>query len=288
MPPGHKHETARFCEGVRVAETMVPKLSRVAETSLITLYLRAVEAQRPDALMKDMKAVEIVRQLDQDSLRRTLDLTEDTGRVVMILKSREFDRIALDFSQSNPGAVIVHLGCGLDTRFDRVDDGRLQWFDLDLPEVMELRRQLIGGESDRYHSLACSVFDQVWLDTLSSHQRGPTIFIAEGLFEYFHEDQVKWVVLAIKGRFQAAQLVFDAYSPFMLFSHNLRVARTKVGAPLQWALKHPRDLERWGDGVRLLDSRYPFQSLEPRLQRALKAILVPFIATGIGVYYFQL
>ncbi len=267
---------------------VVPNLSRVAETSLITLYLRALEAQRPDALMKDMKAVEIVRQLDQSSLQSTLALTEDTGRVVMILKSREFDRFAQDFMQRNPTAVIVHLGCGLDTRFERVDDGRVNWVDVDLPEVIELRRLLIGGESDRRRYLACSVLDKDWLDALCIDPRDPVLFLAEGLFEYFDEAQVKGVVLAMKTHFQAAQLVFDAYNPFLRFSHNLRVGRTRVGTPLHWALRHARDLEHWGDGIRLLDERYPFQNPEPRLQRALKVRLIPFLATGIGVFRYQL
>jgi hypothetical protein len=78
-------------------ETTNPDLSDVAGTSLITLYLRAVESQRPDALMKDERAEAVVRQLDQESLRRTLPLTEDSGRVVMILKTREFDRFTQDF-----------------------------------------------------------------------------------------------------------------------------------------------------------------------------------------------
>ena len=105
---------------------------------------------------------------------------------------------------------------------------------------------------------------------------------------YFDEAKVKSLVLTLKKYFPGAELVFDAYSPFLRWSHNLRVARTKVGAPLHWALKHSRDLERWSAGIRLLDERFPFQYPEPRLRRALKVRLVPFLATGIGVFHFQL
>ncbi len=85
-----------------MSETTKPNLSAVAETSLITLYLRAVESQRPDALMKDERAGAVVLQLDQEFLRRTLPPTEDSGRAVMILKTREFDRFTQDFLARRP------------------------------------------------------------------------------------------------------------------------------------------------------------------------------------------
>jgi len=80
-----------------MSETLKPNLSDVAGTSLITLYLRAMESQRSDALIRDERAVAVARQLDQESLHKTLHLTEDSGRVVMILKTREFDRFTQDF-----------------------------------------------------------------------------------------------------------------------------------------------------------------------------------------------
>ncbi len=100
-----------------MTETMKPNLSGVAETLLITLYIRAMESQRPDALVKDEWAEAVVRQLDQETLRKTLALTDDFSRVAVILKGREFDRFAQGFLARHPDAVVVHIGCGLDTRF---------------------------------------------------------------------------------------------------------------------------------------------------------------------------
>ena len=282
-----------------MSETKSQTLSGVPATSLITLYIRATESQRPDALIKDERAEAVVRQLDQESLRKTLPLTEDSTRVVMILKTREFDRFTEDFLRRHPAAVVVHIGCGLDTRFERVgcnqpDIGQVEWYDLDLPDVIELRRKLIGGEGERYHLLACSVFDSAWLREVGAHRQGPFLFLAEGVFMYFEEAQVKSLVLTLKEHFPGAELVFDAYSPFLEWSHNLRVTRKRIGAHLHWALKHPQDLEKWGAaspsgaGIRLLDERYPFQSPEPRIRNALKLRLVPFIARGIGVFRYQL
>jgi len=95
-------------------------------------------------------------------------------------------------------------------------------------------------------------------------------------------------VLTLRGRFPGAELAFDAFSPFFSWANNLRVTLTKVGARSYWALKHGKDLERWSDGIRLLDTRYPFQASEPRMRRALKMRLFPFLATAIGVFHYQL
>ena len=108
-----------------MSETTNPNLSGVAETLLITLYIRATESQRPDALIKDERAEALVRQLDQETLRKTLALTDDFSRVAVILKGREFDRFTQDFLARHPDAVVVHIGCGLDTRFERVAEQ--QW-----------------------------------------------------------------------------------------------------------------------------------------------------------------
>jgi len=277
-------------------ETANQNLSDVEKTLLIPLYIRAMESQRPDGLVKDERAEALIRRLDSESLRKTAALTEDSGRAVLILKGREFDRFAQDFLGRNPDAAAVHIGCGLDTRFERVDDGRVEWYDLDLPDVIELRRKLVGGEGARHHFLACSVLDNAWLDIVSAYRQRPFLFLAEGVFMYFEEAQVKSLVLTLRDRFPGAELVFDAFSPFMRWAHNNKVNRTGIGAHLHWALKRPQDLERWSDpstslragGIRLLDERYPFQYPEPRMRRPLFVLLVPFLAKALGVFHYQL
>jgi methyltransferase (TIGR00027 family) len=271
-----------------MSEIAAQSLSGVTETLLITLAIRAFESQRPDALIKDERAEALVSQMDQDLLRKKLAKVEDYSQVAMILRSRDFDCHTQDYLARHPDAVVLHIGCGLDTRFERVDDGQVEWYDLDLPDVIELRRKLIGGEGERYHLLACSVLDNAWLDTVSTHRQRPFLFLAEGVFMYFDEAQVKSLVLALKEHFLGAELAFDAFSPLLNWANNLRVTLTKVGARSHWALKNGQDLERWSDGIRLLDERFPYQYPEPRLGRALVVRHNPFFARAIGVFHYQL
>jgi len=269
-------------------ETNYQDLSGVTETLLMILAIRAFESQRPDALIKDERAEALIRQMDQELLRSKLAKVEDYSQVAMILRSRDFDRHAQDFLARHPEAVVVHIGCGLDTRFERVNNGKVEWYDLDLPEVIELRRKLIGGEGERYHLLGCSVLDNAWLDAVSVHRQRPFLFLSEGVFMYLEEARVKSLVLTLNEHFPGAELVFDAFSPLLSWANNLRVILAKVGARSHWALKDGRDLERWGSGIRLLDERFPYQYPEPRLGKVLAVQGIPFFSRMMGVFRYRL
>ena len=112
-----------------------PALSGVAETLLIPLYNRAMESQRPDAIMKDEKAVALVTQMSYDFAQVRKVRMSEGNKVARIMLTREIDRYAREFLSRHPEAVVVHIGCGLDSRFERVDNGRVEWYDLDLPDV---------------------------------------------------------------------------------------------------------------------------------------------------------
>jgi methyltransferase (TIGR00027 family) len=273
---------------MNVPATALHSLSGVAETLLIPVYVRAIESQRPDALLKDERAVALVQQMDYDFSRIELGRQDEEVRVAVVLRNRQFDRYARGFLTRCPEAIVVHIGCGLDARFERVDNGQVEWYDLDLPEVIELRRKLIGGDGARYHLLACSVFESAWLNALSVHRQRPFLFLAEGVFMFFEEAQVRSLVLTFKEHFPGAELVFDAFSPFFVWANNRRVARTKVGARCHWALKRATDLETWGEGICLLDEWFPFTSAEPRLAQARWVRHIPLLAKTWGVFHYRL
>jgi O-methyltransferase involved in polyketide biosynthesis len=272
-----------------MSETTIRDLSGVAETLLIPLYIRAIESQRPDALLKDEKALALVTQMDSDFSRIKQIKMDKDDQVALILRNREFDRYARDFMDRYPEAIVVHIGCGLDSRFERVDNGRVEWYDLDLPEVIELRRKFIGDEGVRYHFLACSAFDGVWPDMVSVHRQHPFLFLAEGVFMYFEEAQIKSLVLMLRDHFPGAELVFDAFSPFLVRMNNFRfkISRAKISARYNWGLKRGKDLEGWGDGISLLDEWFPFDRPEPRLAHVQWVRHIPLLAKVMGIFHYR-
>ena len=286
-----------------MSETTNPNLSGVPETLLIPLYVRAMESQRTDAMMKDDKAVALVTQKSFDFTGvRQIPMNEALN-VMRIMQTREMDRYARDFLSRHPEGVVVHIGCGLDSRFERVDNGRVEWYDLDLPEIIELRRRFIGDEKERYHLLGCSVLEDTWLEAVSVHRLGnhpvgerPFLFLAEGVFAYFEEAQVKSLVLTLLNRFPGSEMVFDVFSPFGVWEFSLAVSRSKLSARLHWGIWHIQEIEGWGDpstsrragGIRLLDEWGFFDQPEPRLAPFRWMVPLYRLLKPVRICHFQL
>jgi len=271
-----------------MSETTDQTLSGVAETLLLPLYNRAMETQRPDAMLKDEKAVELVTQMRLDFSRVRQVPMPELLKVMRIIFTREMDRYARDFVSRHPQAVVVHIGCGLDTRFERVDNGRVEWYDLDLPDVIEIRRKLVGGEGARHHFLACSVLESAWLDTVSAHHQRPILFLAEAVFVYFLEAQVKSLVLTLRDHFPGAELVFDGWRPFEVWLGNRYLSPSKFAGLMQWGFWSGREIERWGAGIRLLDAWGFFDQPEPRLNSYRWMAPLFRLFKPMRVFHFQL
>ena len=205
---------------------------QVSRTLLIPLYYRALESQRPDAWVRDPKAMELVDQLHCD-FSGVQELKKE--QIFYLLRMREFDRLARAFLGEHPDEVVVDLA-RLDYRFERIDNGQVVWYGVDLPEVIELRKELLE-EMPRSHFIGCSILDFRWMDVLSSQvvrpgQLGwPILFLAEGVLVYLEEADVRRLVQALAGRFLDAELVCEAYSPEVLRSHPrpAAVAQPELG-----------------------------------------------------------
>jgi O-methyltransferase involved in polyketide biosynthesis len=239
-----------------------------------------MESQRPDGLVQDPKAVELVARLDVDfsGIQKLKD-----EQVNYLLRMREFDRLARAFLVKHPGGVIVDLGCGLDTRFERIDNGQVEWYGLDLPEVIELRKELLD-ETPRSHFIGCSVLDFSWIDALSSQTGKPILFLAEAMLVYLEEADVKRIVRVLAERFPGCELVCDVYAPVMIRLHP----RAPAVARPRWGLKHDGDVETWAPGVRLLGRWYYFDEPEPRLGAFRLMRYLPFLAHAVRIVHYRL
>ena len=140
----------------------VPELGDVQETLLIPLYARACDAASRRPVLGDRRARELVDAIDYDFTRfGGLSLSGS------VFRSSIFDGWAARFLREHPAGTVVELGTGLNTRFDRLDNGQVHWFDLDLPDVIALRR-LFFSDSERCRMLAGSVLDTEWMDMVDA------------------------------------------------------------------------------------------------------------------------
>jgi O-methyltransferase involved in polyketide biosynthesis len=237
-------------------------LPPVAKTLVIPLGYRALESLRPDGILRDERAVQIYTPMKEE-IASLLKLSQH-DQVFLALRIRQFDRFARNFLEKNPQGMVVDIGCGLDTRFYRLDNGSLLWYGIDLPEVIQLRCQL-STDDERCRLIPCSALDLAWLDSVAAERR-PVIFLAEGLFPYFTEEEVKKLALALAERFPGSELVFDGVSSFSRWMHSRTDRSLKnTGAKINWAMDDCKILETWHPGIRLLEEWRYQQAGEPRL-----------------------
>ena len=263
---------------------IVPGLDKVPETLLLTLAIRAREAQRPDALLIDQRAPAIMAMLDYDFSKIRMHAHDETS---VILRTVKIDAYVSAFLASHANGAVIHIGCGLDTRFERVDNGRVEWFDLDLPEVIDLRRVLIGAGGGRYHLLSASILGEDWIPTVLSVPNRPCLFVAEGVMTYFEEAQARRLVVKILDCFPGSELVCDVYSPFTVWADNLQLAVSRMSARMHWGMKDPQDVETWGAGIKLLEKWYFFDEPQPRWG-AFRLLRFTPMAKSAGIFHYRL
>ena len=237
------------------------RLGTVPETLLVPLYARAVESRRKHPILEDPKALGMVESIDWDFQRFNQRL-----RVIgCTLRSAMFDEWVKEFLRGHPEGTVVEIGCGLNTRFERLDNGRLRWFDLDLPEVVELRRRFFT-DTERRTTLAGSVLDADWMVTVRQSP-GPYFFVAEAVFLYLKEQEVQAALAQIAENFPGVNIAFDTTSRSAVNGANRDHARRKLAARFAWACDDPREIESWNIGLRLVESRTAVDVPEPLQSR---------------------
>jgi O-methyltransferase involved in polyketide biosynthesis len=221
------------------------KLTPEQETLLIPLYTKA---QPGNPLFFDPKAQDILNQVDYDFSR----LRVPYKTVIPVCqRAKKLDAVTREFLVGHPGGAVLHLGCGLDDRFWRVDDGKVEWYELDMPPVIELRQRFYPS-SDRYHLIASSVTDLEWVRVVMATDR-PVLVVAEGLLMYLGEADVRRLLLRLQETFPGCRLVADVFSRMTARSATRHPSLKQTGASIGWGIDDPHEIETWSPGIHLLE-----------------------------------
>lgn len=222
-------------------------LTQEKETLLITLWAKAGESLLPDSLLNDRFAAEAAARLDYDFARLKVDRDLMIG---LAMRAHVLDGWTRDFLGRHPEALVLHLGCGLDSRVFRIDPpAGIDWYDVDYPEVIALRRQLYP-ERDSYHLIGSSVTEPGWIAGLPRDR--PTMIVAEGLLPYLPEEEVPLLLERLVRHCRSGEIVFDAYSPLGLKLIALQPSIKATGAALRWSLTDPAELGLQVPGLELV------------------------------------
>jgi len=221
------------------------ELGDVQRTLFFPLAARARETRKKRPLLRDPKAVEIVESVDFE----LAPITPGPTAFVVTLRTLAYDWWVRQFLAGHPGGTVIELGTGLNTRFERTDNGTAHWIELDLPDTIELRRQFFA-DTERRQMLAASLLDEDWLPVVEQRPE-PYFFVADGVLAYLRENDVTGMLARIASRFPGAMIAFDTVTR-MSMGQELKMAAKRNIAPWQWACDDPRSLERLG--LRLVES----------------------------------
>ena len=231
-------------------------LTEEKATLLITLYAKALDYGLKTSILNDEKASEIISAIDYD-----FEKLGGFGNSIMVVRARQMDEWLREFLGENANAVVLNLGCGLDTRIERINPApAISWFDIDYPEVIALRQAFFMNR-DGYQMLKSSVNLPGWLDNLPRDR--PAIIIAEGILEYFTEDEVRTLFNRLTDHFSRGQLVFDVMNTFAVNSGKSKLKKL-TGAEHKWAVDDVRRIDALDVKIKRINDIPVFDSVYMR------------------------
>ena len=228
-------------------------LTGAQKTLLITLYAKALDSRSKHSILNDKKADEIIRSID-------FDFEHAAGfgnKEILVVRAKQFDDWVGEFLKSNPNAIVLNLGCGLDSRILRVNPpSSALWFDLDFPEVINERRNYYS-DLDNYRMIGSSITDSEWLEMIPKDR--PSMTVADGVFEYLTRDEVKTLFGRLTDHFPSGEIAFDAMSSAAMERGRSRLKEV-FGAEHKWAVDDLREVDNLNPKVKRIDSFSVFGS----------------------------
>lgn len=210
----------------------------VPETMLQTLYARAKESLKENHCIYDEKAVEMVSQLDYDFSLADKDTAMSSG---VIARTILLDKMVEEFLESHEDTTVVNLACGLDTRCYRMEGKYKNWYNLDLPETMNIRKRFLK-ETDRIHQIAGSAMDKRWTDAVEPAGKNVLIII-EGLTMYLSRKDVQSIFKAAVELKGEVTIFVETMSPWIV-KHFKEKSIEGSAAKFTWGVKNGRELQK--------------------------------------------
>ena len=206
-------------------------MDNVNKTLYIPLYGKAYVSQK-GIILQDSKAEEIWAAegfpLKGKSKSKWL-------AYYMGMRSAVFDRWLTEKMEETPDAVVLHIGCGMDSRITRVGDRGHLWFDVDFPEVITQRRRYYK-ETDRYRMFCGDLRENNWLEQIQGNQ---AIVILEGISMYVTPEELAASIQNLYEHFEKVQILMDCYTEFAAKASKYKNPINDVGVTQVYGLDDP-------------------------------------------------
>ena len=250
------------------------QLGDVETTALIPVAIKANETLRKKPRVKDDTAVEIIRHLEMDTSKFDKFMSHEgvIARTVML------DKMVADFVAKNPECAIVNIAAGLDNRFSRIDNGKILWFDLDLPDMIEARKKIFA-EHPRIKMIAANALDEAWVAELKNTTPAlPTklLFLAEGFFMYLTFDEIAKLFTILKNNFPESTLIAEQNSKILVKYQKHHDTVSATNAVFKSGSDNGQEIAALVDGIRLVEEHsFNEEMRKHSLRGKLFAALLP-------------
>ena len=269
-----------YTEGV----TMKLDLNAVGETALLTLYARAKDYESEQSVLKDKKSLEIINQIEYD-----FDQFKDVKMSYygILGRAKVIDNEIRKFISLYPDCIVVSLGAGLDTMFYRVDNGYIDWYNIDFAGVIEARSQFFEPH-ERVHNVVSSITDELWTKNIEINGR-KLLLVSEGVVMYLTLDEMKQFLGLLTDSFEEFTLYLDMISPYVAKRSKQHDMLSKMDVTFQWGTKDGHEIVIMNPKLKqtgLINFTRSMLSLAPIVYK----LLYPFIYlfnNRMGIYEYK-
>lgn len=256
------------------------ELGPLQHTLLMPLWARAIETKKDLPLLVDNKAVEIIESIDYDFA--AFKNLEEINLISWISRCRKYDEVINRFIIANPNGTIVNIGCGMDTNYERAINSTLKWYDLDLPDVIELKRKFFE-ETENRRFISDSFLNTKWFEYIKP--KGKVLFISAGVFCYFEESAIKDFLVKVVNSFPSSELLFDVTS-----AHGVKVANDVIkkaglsqNSLMKWPLKSKEIILSWDKRLQLIGVYYTYK--QKYLKLSFRNRIIGSISDFLNIQY---
>jgi O-methyltransferase involved in polyketide biosynthesis len=233
-----------------LSTSVVLKSQSVESTMLLPLWGRATYSRKDPAILDDQDAIRLIKQCEYDFAPVAKSFGEFSG-LTYIARARRFDDAIRNYLAKHPRATVVNIGAGLDTTFSRIDNGLINYYNLDLPDAIAYRKSLLE-DTPRNTCIAKNFLDPSWFDDIIFNMEDGIVFISAGVFYYFKEEQLKTIIAAMAQRFSGGELYFDAEPKYAVKGSNRMVEKSgNKGAMMHFWVNNNEQLEQWSPNIRV-------------------------------------
>lgn len=236
-------------------------LEGVEKTMLLTLFAKAQHSQEKNRKFYDEKAIEVISKIKYDFTAANKDRKMKFG---VISRTIVLDEMVSDYINKHPHCTIINIASGMDTRFNRLDNGYIRWYNVDLENSANFRLKYIE-DSDRVKTIAYSAMDEKWVDEIKI-ESGNVLFIIEGLTMYLQEKDVSDILKIINGNFMHCTVFMEIMPPSSV-EHTKEISVEETDSEFTWGLQRGYELLninpnfKWIKDVNLFDGANKYKPI---------------------------